>query len=189
MARNTLNVDERRLHPFLIDVSPVSMLCKITLGLRQMLQKFCLQRLSATLLRELNCASGIVNHLHGLKAGKFVEKPPATRVHQQRMSLHFQKPQSQDLLVLAEFLQSMIREKRRPRCLRPVQNHPDVIVPCLPWIFQQPTEALLEDRCEPVPQPVQSRTQRHAPLLVPGMTAGIASAVGTPSLHTVHTTP
>jgi hypothetical protein len=56
-------------------------------------------------------------------------------------------------------------------------------------IFQQFTQSLLENRCEPLPQPVQSGSQRRAPLLVPGMSSRIAPAVGMPPLHSVYTTP
>ena len=73
--------------------------------------------------------------------------------------------------------------------LRTVENYADVVIPRLPRIFQEFTEAFLEDGDQSVAQPIERRPQRPAPLLVPGMAPGIAAAIGAPALDSVDTTP
>ena len=50
------------------------------------------------MLRQLQGAAGILNHLHCFYSGKVIKEPSATGVHQQRLPLHLHQLNHHDLL-------------------------------------------------------------------------------------------
>ena len=48
-------------------------------------------------------AGGVLNDLSRFDPGELVEEPAAARVHQHRVTLHFQQFECDDLFVLAQF--------------------------------------------------------------------------------------
>src|SRR6185437_11859170 len=84
----------------------------------------------------------------------------------------------------------MLLEKNLLRCSSAVQDDLDVVVASDCRIVKQRLCRLLPQRPGYIAKPVESIPQRSPPLLVPViMLSCVASAIGTPSLHTVSATP
>ncbi len=130
-----------------------------------------------------------MDDLHRFQAGEFVEEPSTTRVHEQRVALHFQQFQDGYLLLGRQRPNGVIREECFPRFFGTVENDADVVIAALPWVSQIFLELRFEDGRKPVSQPVKRSPQRSTPLLVPWVTARITPTVAAPAFHTMVTTP
>src|SRR5205823_4942881 len=95
-----------------------------------------------------------------------------------------------DALRLRQLPHGVVREEARDVLLRAVEDHTDVVVPRRPRIVHEGAYRRLVDGPDGVPQPVERRAQRPAPLLVPArMAAGVAAAVAPPPLDAVLARP
>src|ERR1700681_4208758 len=99
MAADAFDVDDSGLDPLLVNFRAIAMLGQIAFGVCKMLQEFRLDILSGNLLGQLQGSSGVMNDLCRFQAGKFIEEPSTTGVHEQSVTLHFKKFKSGRLLV------------------------------------------------------------------------------------------
>ena len=76
-----------------------------------------------------------------------------------------------------------------PRFVRAIENDADVVVASFPRVADKFLQPRLEDGRQLIAQPVQRGAERSTPLLVPGMSAGIAATIAAPAFDAMHTTP
>src|ERR1019366_3751620 len=189
VATDTFDVDDRGLHPLFIDLRPISIFGKIAFCHCEMLQEFRLETFFRAFLGELQGACRVMDDLDGFDARQFVEEPSATGVHEQSMTLHLEKFEGSDLLVGLERPDRVINEECFPGLLGAIKNYADVVVASGPWVADIVLQTRLEDGSQFVAQPVERRPQRSAPLLVPRMSAGVASTIAAPAFDAVDATP
>ena len=60
-------------------------------ALAEALEKSRLEVAPEEVLGQLNGPGGVLDHLHGFDPGNLIEEPTAARVHEHRMTLHFQQ--------------------------------------------------------------------------------------------------
>src|SRR5579885_1746917 len=74
-------------------------------------QKVLLAISAKELFSQLHRAGGVLQHLHGLLAGRLVEEPAATCVHQHQMPLKLEQPEYSDFFIGGEPARRMLVEK------------------------------------------------------------------------------
>ena len=149
-----------------------------------------LERRAGDRLRQLDDAPGVLDHLHRLDAGEFVEEPAATRVHQHRVALHFEQLPEPHALRLGQFPHRMVGQEARDALVRAVEDDADIVVARRPRVMHERPHRRLIDGRDGVAQPVEGGAQGAAPFLVPiGAAAGIAAAVAPPALDAVLARP
>ena len=105
------------------------------------------------------------------------------------MALHLQKLEGRHLLVRLKRADGVVGEKCSTGFLGAIENHANVVVAGGPGVADIFLQSRLEDGSQSVAQPVERGPQRSAPLLVPGMSAGIASTIAAPAFDAVDATP
>src|SRR6202789_77973 len=140
-------------------------------------------------LRKLQNASGIRNHLHGLNTRDVVKEPTPTCVHQLRVTLHLHQLESAIALFSAQRMALLRFEEAVGGFIVTVEDYIDVGVAGGPYILKQLHSLGLSKRDQGIAQRVERLAQRLAPCLVPARAATVATAVGAPSLNAVNAGP
>src|ERR1700722_6836176 len=105
------------------------------------------------------------------------------------MTLHFKKLEGSYLLVRLQRPDRVVRKECLAGLLGAIEDDPDIIVASLPGIANKFFQSRFKDGSQFIAKPVECLPQRSAPLLVPGVTAGVASAIATPAFDAMDTTP
>jgi hypothetical protein len=105
------------------------------------------------------------------------------------MALHLEQLENSHLIVGIKGTNRMIDKKGLPGFVGTIEDNANVVVASDPRIANIFLEARFENRSQLVTEPVKRGSQRSTPLLVPRMTARIASAVAAPTLDSMDTTP
>src|SRR5262249_48091221 len=139
--------------------------------------------------RELNHPPGIHQHLHRLRSRDLVEKPPATGVHEERMTLHLEELDGPDSLMRRESPAGVPREIKVESVQTPIQQDVDIFVARGPRVFQQGRCFPLVELARSIAEAIESVPQGPAPVLLPALAPGVAAAIRPPSLDSVHAAP
>src|SRR4030042_6429766 len=125
-----------------------------------------------------------------LQAREVRKEPSAARVHLQCVPLHLQKFEAPRLAAPVETFHP-VAIKEAVQILRgSLQNHIDVAVPRLPWIFENGPSFGFKNLSESVPQEVKRLSQGLPPSLIPaGPSSGAAAAVFLPSGDSMDAAP
>ena len=87
------------------------MLRQVAFRLSECLKELRLDLPAEELFCQMHHASRVLDHLHGLNPGQFVEEPAAAGVHQHGVPLHFQQLQHGDLLFRAELVSRVLTQE------------------------------------------------------------------------------
>src|SRR6188508_1189977 len=137
--------------------------------------EFIFQVCFTHLRRQLDGTTGILHDLRCFDSRNFVEEPSTTGVHQHGISLNLH--QAENTLGF-NINTTMITQKLLYCRIISVQNHINVILASLPWIFQNSRRLFLENFSQLISEPVERLTQRSSPPLIPGwLTSGITAAI------------
>src|SRR5947209_8977081 len=134
MRPDFLQVDNRRLNVTRVDFCAVAILWEVTLGAREALQELGFNRISEQLFGDLNHAPGILNHLHSLDAGKLIEEPAATGVHEHGVALEFHQLPHQNLLRLVQIAHEMLSAKAFAHFGRAIEDNRYIAIARGPWV-------------------------------------------------------
>src|SRR5205823_4556115 len=91
-------INHRRLHVHLIDPSSASFFGEVAAGGVQAIEETGLEVFVQDVASQLKSARCVLNHLDRFDAGKLVEEPTATCVHEHCVALNFEKLQYGNLL-------------------------------------------------------------------------------------------
>ena len=101
MRRHLFEMQLHGVDALFVDGRAVACLGIVGVGLGEARQKRGLKRralLAEDLLRKLQNARGVGDHLHGFNAGNIVEEPTATGIHELRVALHLHELKGADAL-------------------------------------------------------------------------------------------
>ena len=155
MHRHLGQINLCRQNKAFIDAGAIAVAGNVALCRADPLFETFFQILSQKPAGQLQCPARILNDLNRLDARELIKEPAAARVHEHGVALDLLQFQHDNLLVTGQVFPRLLLKKSVTICLLPIQYHPDIVIPRLPWVLEVLAPQLVISFRQPVPEPVQ----------------------------------